>query len=153
MGIGGDQGGSIRIPASFCGIVGLKPTFGLVPYTGVLSSEAASDHVGPMARTVLDTALLLEAIAGYDGIDDRQLGAPRPADVPRYGRDVLASRAKGLEGKRIGVLKEAYDVAQLAPSVRAAFDDAIKRLKGLGADVQTVSVPLYVSFLVSKHPH
>lgn len=123
-------------------MVGLKPTFGLVPYTGVLSSEAATDHVGPMAANVLDTARLLEAIAGYDDMDDRQLGAPMPSDVPRYSQIVLDSRNASLQGKRIGVLKEAYDVAQLAPSVKAAFDATIVRLQQVGADVQTISVPL-----------
>lgn len=147
MGIGGDQGGSIRIPASFCGVVGLKPTFGLVPYTGVLSSEAASDHVGPMATTVLDTARLLKAIAGYDGIDDRQLGAPLPSQTPKYNEIVLSSRNKSLKGRRIGVLREAYAVAQLAPSVKAAFEGAIQRLQSLGAEVVTVSVPLYVQLV------
>lgn len=73
MAIGGDQGGSIRIPASSCGIVGLKPTYGLVPYTGIISIIRAIDHVGPMTRSVTDCARLLTAIAGFDnGKDDRQ---------------------------------------------------------------------------------
>ena len=67
MATGGDQGGSIRIPASWCGIVGLKPTHGLVPYTGIFPIELTLDHTGPMARTVADAALLLEVIAGPDG--------------------------------------------------------------------------------------
>ena len=65
MALSGDQGGSIRVPASFCGIVGLKPTFGLVPYTGICSAEYTVDHVGPMARTVQDVALLLEVSSCY----------------------------------------------------------------------------------------
>jgi amidase len=73
MALGGDQGGSIRIPASWCGIVGLKPTHGLVPYTGIFPIEGTLDHTGPMARTVADAALLLEAIAGEDGLDPRQM--------------------------------------------------------------------------------
>lgn len=73
MAVGGDQGGSIRIPASSCGIVGLKPTFGLVPYTGIISIIRTIDHTGPMARNVTDCARLLTAIAGFDdGKDDRQ---------------------------------------------------------------------------------
>lgn len=73
MSLGGDQGGSIRIPSSSCGIVGLKPTFGLVPYTGIISIIRAIDHVGPMAKNVTDCARLLTAIAGFDdGKDDRQ---------------------------------------------------------------------------------
>ena len=74
MAIGGDQAGSIRIPASFCGIVGLKPTFGLVPYTGIAPLEMTLDVCGPMTATVRDNALLLEVIAGPDGIDSRQRG-------------------------------------------------------------------------------
>ena len=65
MAIGGDQGGSIRVPAAACGIVGLKPTFGLVPYTGIIGIEATIDHTGPMAKTVYDTALLLEVLENY----------------------------------------------------------------------------------------
>lgn len=71
-GIGGDQGGSIRIPAAMSGLVGLKPTTGLVPYTGIASLESLIDHTGPMSKSVLDNALILQAIAGADGIDDRQ---------------------------------------------------------------------------------
>src|SRR5437763_9632150 len=72
MAIGGDQGGSIRIPSCWCGAYGLKPTYGLVPYTGIFPIELTLDHTGPMARTVADVALLLEVIAGPDGLDPRQ---------------------------------------------------------------------------------
>src|SRR6266849_1093176 len=72
MAIGGDQGGSIRMPASFCGIYGMKPTHGLVPYTGIMPIEIYVDHTGPMTRTVADNALLLEVLAGPDGYDPRQ---------------------------------------------------------------------------------
>ena len=74
LAIGGDQGGSIRFPASFCGIVGMKPTHGLVPYTGILSIDAHLDHTGPMTASVADNALLLEVLAGPDGVDTRQQG-------------------------------------------------------------------------------
>src|SRR5207249_7877084 len=77
MAIGGDQGGSSRIPSSYSGAVGLKPTYGLVPYTGVFPIELTLDHTGPIARTAADCALLLEAIAGADGLDPRQSGAVR----------------------------------------------------------------------------
>src|SRR5437660_1184710 len=77
MAIGGDQGGSIRIPSSYSGAVGLKPTYGLVPYTGVFPIELTLDHTGPIARTAADCALLLEAIAGADGLDPRPSGAVR----------------------------------------------------------------------------
>ncbi|KAM0746307.1 amidase signature enzyme [Meredithblackwellia eburnea MCA 4105] len=147
MGIGGDQGGSIRIPASLCGIVGLKPTYGLVPYTGVLSSDTGVDHVGPMARNVLDTALLLQAIAGYDDIDDRQLGAPLPCDVPKYGEIVLKNRSNKeyMKGIRIAVLKEGFENKALDPNVEASVRAAIEGLKKLGAVVEEVSVPLHLN--------
>ena len=72
MAIGGDQGGSIRIPAAYSGCYGMKPTFGLVPYTGVMPVDTSIDHVGPMTQNVLDNAMLLQAIAGEDGLDPRQ---------------------------------------------------------------------------------
>lgn len=75
MATGGDQGGSIRIPASYCGAVGLKPTYGLVPYTGIFAVELTVDHAGPITRTVADCALMLEVMAGPDGLDPRQRGA------------------------------------------------------------------------------
>src|SRR5947199_6151802 len=78
MAIGGDQGGSIRIPSCSCGVYGLKPTYGLVPYTGVFPIELTLDHTGPIAGSVEDVALLLEAIAGPDGLDPRQATAPGP---------------------------------------------------------------------------
>lgn len=111
-----------------------------MPYTGILSSEAASDHAGPMAQTVLDTAALLEAIAGYDGLDDRQLGAPRVA--PAYIDNLLAGRKAGIKGMKIGLLAESLELEVLAPTVKQIVLDAVERLKQLGADVQIVSVPL-----------
>ena len=72
MAIGGDQGGSIRMPASFCGVYGMKPTHGLVPYSGIMPIENTIDHAGPMTQTVMDNALMLEVIAGADGLDPRQ---------------------------------------------------------------------------------
>ena len=74
MAIGGDQGGSISIPSAWCGAYGLKPTYGLVPYTGVFPIELTLDHVGPIAASTADVALLLEVIAGEDGLDPRQNG-------------------------------------------------------------------------------
>src|SRR5262245_43573022 len=98
--IGCDQGGSIRVPASFCGVVGLKPTHGLVPYTGILSLEPTIDHAGPITRTVADNALLLGAIAGPDGLDSRQ------ADVRLD--DYVGALGRGVRGLRIGVLREGF---------------------------------------------
>src|SRR5512133_1162350 len=100
MAIGGDQAGSIRIPASYCGIVGLKPTYGLVPYTGIGPLEFTLDACGPMTMNVADNALLLEVIAGPDGLDPRQHGAKVERYTQALGQDV--------KGLRIGVLKEGF---------------------------------------------
>ena len=101
MAIGGDQAGSIRIPASYCGIVGMKPTFGLVPYTGIGPLEITLDTAGPMTANVADNALLLEVIAGPDGLDSRQHQVPR---VDKY----TEALKQGVKGLRIGVLKEGF---------------------------------------------
>jgi amidase len=100
MALGGDQGGSIRIPAAFCGIYGLKPTHGLVPYTGIMPIELTLDHTGPMTATVEDNALLLEVLAGLDGLDPRQYA---PQSKPY--REALGRGAAGL---RIAVLEEGF---------------------------------------------
>jgi amidase len=132
--IGGDQGGSIRIPASWCGVVGLKPTYGLVPYTGIVGIEPTIDHTGPMARTVADTALLLDAIAGYDPGDPRQRALP---PLPCYA-DAQATR---LDGVRVGVLREGFGLAVSEPDVDDAVRAAVHELAALGAHVSDVSVP------------
>ncbi len=132
--IGGDQGGSIRVPASWCGIVGLKPTHGLVPYTGIISIEPTIDHAGPMARTVADTALLLEVIAGFDPGDPRQRRLPA---LPRY-RETLATR---LDGVRVGVMREGFGLAVSEREVDEAVRAAAGELVALGAVVREVSVP------------
>lgn len=136
-------------PAAFCGLVGLKPTLGLVPYTGVLSSEANVDYVGPMTKTVLDNALLLEIVAGYDGIDDRQLGAPARAFVPHYANDVLSSRRPEypLMGTRIGILQQGIELPRLQPQVGRLFELAVQRFRHLGAQVTSVSIPRHREIL------
>ncbi|MEO6029441.1 MAG: amidase [Candidatus Binatia bacterium] len=134
--IGGDQGGSIRIPASWCGVVGLKPTYGLVPYTGIIGVEPTIDHAGPMARTVADVALLLDVIAGADASDPRQRNVPTP---PRY-RDARATR---LDGLRVGLLREGFGLAVSEPDVDEAVRVAGRDLAALGATVREVSVPLH----------
>ena len=120
MAIGGDQGGSIRMPGSFCGVYGMKPTHGLVPYTGAMPIEATIDHLGPMTGTVADNALLLEVIAGPDGLDPRQYNVR----VDKY----TAALGRGVAGLRIGVLTEGFQLrvvrarrrAEGAPGGRAA---------------------------------
>lgn len=133
MAIGGDQAGSIRIPASYCGIVGLKPTFGLVPYTGIAPLEMTIDACGPMTANVRDNALLLEVIAGPDGIDSRQRGVAA-------GHYTLALDG-GAKGLRIGVLKEGFGHRNSEPDVDARVRDAAQRFAQLGATVADVSVP------------
>ena len=100
MSIGGDQGGSIRIPAAYCGIYGMKATHGLVPYTGVMPIETTLDHVGPMSATVADNALLLEVLAGPDGLDPRQINVKTAPYTKALTGDV--------SGLRIGVVKEGF---------------------------------------------
>jgi amidase len=135
MAIGGDQAGSIRIPASYCGIVGMKPTFGLVPYTGIASLEFTIDSAGPMTATVADNALLLEVIAGPDGIDSRQ----RDVQVARY----TEALDKGAKGLRIGVLTEGFGHHNGEPSVDAKVRAGAQRFAELGATVTEVSVPMH----------
>jgi amidase len=148
LAIGGDQGGSIRFPASFCGIVGMKPTYGLVPYTGILSIDVHIDHTGPMTATVADNALLLEVIAGPDGVDPRQRNARADAYTEALGR--------GVRGLRIGLLQEGFALAESEPAIETAVRAAAERLAGQGAKVEPVSVPshtrngvLVVPFIVT----
>jgi amidase len=136
MAIGGDQGGSIRMPASFCGIVGMKPTHGLVPYTGILPIEPTIDHAGPMTRTVADNALLLEVIAGPDGYDPRQY-APR---VHPYS-SLLEG---GVRGLKIGFLNEGFGLPTSEPDVDGAVRAAGEQLAKLGAELSEVSVPMHL---------
>ncbi|ETS78709.1 hypothetical protein PFICI_08562 [Pestalotiopsis fici W106-1] len=146
MGIGGDQGGSIRVPAAFCGLVGLKPTHGLVPYTGVAACEPIMDHVGPMCKTVWDTALLLEAIAGYDGLDDRQIGAQKHGSI-KYSSNLQdwytlsCSRwpSRPLSGRKIAILKEAIDAPFVKEEMKDELRQTARRFEQLGAQVEEVS--------------
>ncbi len=135
MAIGGDQGGSIRVPASFCGIYGLKPTHGLVPYTGILPLDPNIDHAGPMTRSVRDNALLLEAIAGADAYDPRQR-----APVVHPYTQLLHGGATAL---RIGVLREGFGLPGAEPDVEAKVRAAAGLLAKLGAHVEDVSVPMH----------
>lgn len=135
LAIGCDQGGSIRIPASWCGVVGLKPTHGLVPYTGIVGIDATIDHVGPMARTCADAALLLEVMAGPDPADPRQLNTPSG-----FSLDMLEAGVKGI---RIGTLQEGFGTAGADTDVERVVRRSIKILADSGAEVKSVSVPLH----------
>jgi amidase len=146
LAIGGDQGGSIRLPASYCGLVGLKPTFGLVPYTGIAPLSAIVDHTGPMTRSVLENALLLGAIAGKDGLDDRQIDAPAYGAV-NYYEPLLAYQndpGAAVKGMRIAVLTEALQVDGLDPRVAAKVTQAANMFRTLGAEVLDVSIPMHL---------
>jgi amidase len=135
MALGGDQGGSIRIPASFCGIYGLKPTHGLVPYSGIMPIELTLDHTGPMTATVEDNALLLEVLAGPDGLDPRQYGA-----AAKPYREALGRGARGL---KIAVVEEGFGHPQSQPGVDRVVREAANRFRGLGAAVDAVSIPMH----------
>ena len=131
--LGSDTGGSIRIPAAFCGIVGLKPTYGRVSRYGVFPLSWSLDHVGPMTRTVTDAALMLQVIAGHDRHDP----TTRTAVVPDYS----AALTMDIEGARLGIPQEFY-FEQLDAEVRDSVRAAIQTLERAGAQVEEVSLPL-----------
>jgi amidase len=135
LAIGGDQGGSVRIPSAFCGTVGHKPTHGLVPYTGAFPIENTIDHLGPITRTVRDAALMLSVLAGRDGLDPRQRSDP-PA------RDYVAEAEAGVAGLRVAVIKEGFGLPGLSqPGVDASVRGAIGALADAGAVVSEISLP------------
>lgn len=131
--LGSDTGGSIRLPASFCGIVGLKPTYGRVSRYGLIAFASSLDQIGPFARSVEDAALLLEAISGYDANDSTSLNIP----VPNYS----AALKKEVKGLKIGVIKELLGEG-VAPDVKKAIENAIDTYKNLGAEIVEISLPL-----------
>jgi amidase len=136
MALGGDQGGSVRMPASWSGIVGHKPTWGLVPYTGAFPIELTLDHLGPMCRTVRDCARMLEVIAGPDGLDPRQGGAVTQPYVQELDR--------GAAGLRVGILTEGFGWPDASePDVDEAVRAAAQTFESLGATVGEVSVPIH----------
>jgi amidase len=135
LAVGGDQGGSIRMPAAFCGVVGHKPTHGLVPYTGAFPIELTLDHLGPIARTVSDAALMLDVIAGPDGFDPRQ-----PAGLaPAAHRAALVGDVDGL---RAGIVTEGFGIPGLSdPDVDTAVRAAADLLTEAGMEVGEVGIP------------
>jgi amidase len=134
MAIGGDQAGSIRIPAAHCGLCGLKPTFGRVPYAGAVSSEYVIDHLGPMTATVGDNALLLECIAGSDPFDPRTAGTPPPDDY-------RAALGRSVGGLSIGVVAEGFGHRGSMPEVDSIVRRAGATYTRLGATVETIALP------------
>jgi aspartyl-tRNA(Asn)/glutamyl-tRNA(Gln) amidotransferase subunit A len=129
---GSDTGGSIRQPAAFCGVVGLKPTYGRVSRYGLVALASSLDQIGPFAQDVTDTALLLGAVAGHDRRDATSIQAPVP--------DYAAELSKGVAGLTLG-LPDEYFIDGMDPDVERAVRQAIEVLKGLGARIERVSLP------------
>jgi aspartyl-tRNA(Asn)/glutamyl-tRNA(Gln) amidotransferase subunit A len=134
IGIGTDTGGSIRQPASLTGVVGVKPTYGLVSRYGLIAFASSLDQVGPFARDVRDAATLLEAIAGHDSMDS--------TSVPNAPTDVTTGLERGVEGLRIGVIKDFFR-SGVQPGVAARVREGIALLEKLGAELVEVSMPSF----------
>jgi aspartyl-tRNA(Asn)/glutamyl-tRNA(Gln) amidotransferase subunit A len=131
LALGSDTGGSVRQPAALCGVVGMKPTYGVVSRYGLVAFASSLDQIGPFARTVADAALLLEVIAGHDPLDSTSLDRPAP--------QVVRSLEEGVDGLRVGVCDELVDGA--APDVSRHVREAAEELAKAGALVEEVSVP------------
>lgn len=130
--LGTDSGGSIRQPASHCGVVGLKPTYGRVSRSGVVAFASSLDQVGPLTRNVRDCAIMLQAIAGYDPADSTSVDIPVP--------DYLAGLEEGVAGKKIGLPQE-YFLPGLDPEIKQAVENVVEAYRDLGAEVVEVSLP------------
>ena len=133
MALGSDTGGSIRQPASFCGIVGMKPTYGRVSRYGLIAFASSLDQIGPFAKDVRDAALLLGVIAGHDPLDSTSADVPVP--------DYTSFLGKGVKGMKIGLPKEYFDVEGWGPGVKEVVTAAVERLRSLGAEIVPVSLP------------
>lgn len=139
--IGGDQGGSIRVPSAWCGLVGIKPTTGLVPYTGVVPIDRGYDHVGPQTRTVEANAKTLEAIAGEDVQDGIRMDPRQPHGVK--ADSYVEAVEEGIDKLSVGVLEEGFDWEYSDEKVDDSVRDAIETLEELGASAESVSAPLH----------
>ena len=143
LGLGSDTGGSIRQPAALCGVVGMKPTYGLVSRYGLVAFASSLDQIGPLSRTVADAALLYQAIAGHD---------PRDAtSIPEPVADVSAGLAEGVAGMRVGVVTELCEAEGIQADVIGRVRQAIDALEGAGAKVEEVSVPAVVYGLTAYY--
>ncbi|HVM80554.1 MAG TPA: amidase, partial [Stellaceae bacterium] len=132
--IGTDTGGSVRIPASYCGVVGLKPSFGLVSTRGIVPLSHRLDHAGPLTRTVADAAIVLDVLAGFDP------RCPESRHAPSVRYEPAAPRR--LEGVRLGVVAN-FAAERVEPAVGVAFEAALERLRSLGAEIRTVELASY----------
>jgi aspartyl-tRNA(Asn)/glutamyl-tRNA(Gln) amidotransferase subunit A len=130
--LGTDTGGSIRQPAAFCGVVGLKPTYGRVSRYGLVAFASSLDQIGPLAKDVRDAALILEAVAGHDPLDSTSTEVPVP--------DYQASLGQELAGLRIGIPRE-YFIEGMDPEVERAVATAVETLQKLGAETESISLP------------
>src|SRR4029450_2446146 len=135
LGIGPAPGGSIRQPAALCGIVGIKPTYGLVSRYGLIAFASSLDQVGPLAREVRGAALLVEAVAGHDPMDSTSI-----TDAPT---DFTSQLDRGVAGMRIGVVKEMFPEGGAEPGVLARVREAVDRLERLGARGEGVPPPSF----------
>ncbi|MEN8134114.1 MAG: Asp-tRNA(Asn)/Glu-tRNA(Gln) amidotransferase subunit GatA [Thermodesulfobacteriota bacterium] len=130
--IGSDTGGSIRLPASHCGVVGVKPTYGRVSRYGLIAYASSLDQLGPLTKDVRDSALMLKAISGHDKLDSTSLNLPVP--------DYVAALDQGVRGLKVGIPKEYFEEG-LAPEVEAAVRNGIRILEEAGAEIIEVSLP------------
>jgi len=131
--LGSDTGGSIRLPASYCSTVGLKPTYGRVSRFGLVAFASSLDQIGPLSKNVADGAIMLNAIAGYDPADSTSV----PQDVPDY----TAALQNGLKGVKVGIPREYSATEGMDPEVSAAVDKAVKVIEDMGAEKVEVSLP------------
>jgi len=139
LALGSDTGGSVRNPASVCGIVGLKPTYGLVSRRGVFPLSFTLDHVGPLTRTVADNALMLDAIAGHDPLD--------PGSAATHARHFGRMLDRGVRDLRVGFVRHFHETDMPAhPEVTAALEDVARVLQAEGAEVRTVTLPALTEF-------
>ena len=141
--LGSDTGGSIRQPASFCGVVGLKPTYGRISRYGLVAFASSLDQVGPFTANVADAAELLQVMAGHDPRDSTSLNAP----VPDYSADL----AKPIKGLKVGLVKECFEQEGLAPDVHASVMAAAEQLKALGAELVDVSCPRFTDGIATYY--
>jgi len=133
--IGSDTGGSIRQPASFCGVVGLKPTYGRVSRWGLIAFASSLDQIGPITNTVSDSAEILSIISGNDPFDSTSLDFPVP--------DYISSLNKSIKGLKIGIIKECLEHPGLDDEVKVSIEDSIQRFQSLGAEIIDISCPRF----------
>lgn len=139
LSIGSDQGGSVRIPAAVNGVVGCKPTHGLVPYTLIDGMYGPVDHAGPITRTVEDNALMLGVLAGWDGVDERANSMARLMKKVNYCEELK----QGVKDMKIGLLKEGLVMPLMEEDVKKATEDTVELLRQMGVEVVSVSIPMH----------